>query len=136
MLRCCIFWDILACKNAFLWHCFTHFSKTTAPQEVIFEGKLSTIIFKRCKFSVNLRTLCFVLQKYPNPLSKDVNSKVFFVKKIIWKIKSLTQKGTSLFVQKLSRWIHRRKIYLNKMEKGKQKPVNNATMCLLQRQHP
>ena len=46
---------------------FTHFPKTTAPQHVIFSGKLSTIIiFKLCTFSVNLWTLCFfVLQKLP-----------------------------------------------------------------------
>ena len=45
--------------NVFSRHCFTHFSKTTAPQEVhvIFEGKLSTIIiFKPCKFNVKLWT--------------------------------------------------------------------------------
>ena len=38
-------------RKLFSWHCFTHFSKTTAPQQVIFSGKLSTIIiFKLCKF--------------------------------------------------------------------------------------
>ena len=43
---------------------FTQFSKTTAPQKVKFKRKLSTIkIFKLCKFSVNLWTLCFVLGK-------------------------------------------------------------------------
>ena len=37
-----------------------------APEQVIFSGTLSTIIiFKRCKFNVNLWTLCFVLQKVP-----------------------------------------------------------------------
>ena len=37
-----------------------HFSKTTSPQQVIFKGKLSTIIiFKH----VNRWTLCFVLKK-------------------------------------------------------------------------
>ena len=42
----------------------THFSKTTALQQVIFTGMLSTIIiFKLCKFNVNLLTLCYVLQK-------------------------------------------------------------------------
>ena len=45
---------------------FSHFSKTTAPQHLIFEGTLSTIIiFKRCKSSVILWTLCIVLQKVP-----------------------------------------------------------------------
>ena len=57
-------------KNVFSWHCFTQiFSKTTAPQQLIFQGTLSTIIiFKRCKFSVNLWTLCYVLQKVPKAL--------------------------------------------------------------------
>ena len=52
-------------RKLFSWHRFTHFPKTTAPQQVIFSGKLSTfIIFKLCKLSVNLLTLCFfVLQK-------------------------------------------------------------------------
>ena len=54
---------ILACKNVFSWHCFTHFSKTT--------GKLSTIIiFKRYKFNVNLWTLGFVLQKVPKSFTR------------------------------------------------------------------
>ena len=40
--------------------------KSTAPQQVIFKGKLSTnIIFKLCEFNRNLWTLCY--QKYPNP---------------------------------------------------------------------
>ena len=48
----------------FLRHCFTHFPKTTAPQHVKFSGNLSTIIiFKLCKFSVNLWTLCFLSYK-------------------------------------------------------------------------
>ena len=49
---------------------FTHFSKTTAPQQVIFSGQLSTIIiFKLCKFSVNLWTLFFFsYKKYLNTL--------------------------------------------------------------------
>ena len=35
-------------------------------QQVIFEGKLSNIIlFKLCKFNVNLWTVCFVWQKVP-----------------------------------------------------------------------
>ena len=51
-------------SNVFSWHCFTHFSKTTSPRQVIFQGKLSTItIFKLWQINVNLRTLCFVLQK-------------------------------------------------------------------------
>ena len=48
----------------------THFSKTTASQQIIFfNRKLSTIvILKACKFKVNLWTLCFVpYKKYPNP---------------------------------------------------------------------
>ena len=45
---------------------FYSFLKNTAPHQLIFLGKLSTIIiFKRCKFSVNLWKLCFVLQKVP-----------------------------------------------------------------------
>ena len=58
-------------RKLFSWHCFTHFSKTTAPQHVIFSGKLSTIIiFKLCKFSVNLWTLCFLSYKsYIDPLN-------------------------------------------------------------------
>ena len=48
---------------------FINSSKTTAPQQVIFSGKLSTIIiFKLCKFNVNMWTLCFfVLQKVHRP---------------------------------------------------------------------
>ena len=35
----------------------------------MFKGKLSTIIiFKLCKFNVNLWTLCFVLHKVPKPM--------------------------------------------------------------------
>ena len=51
------------------WHCFTHYPKTTAPQHVIFSGKLSTIIiFKLCKFSVHLWTLYFLsYKKYIHP---------------------------------------------------------------------
>ena len=55
-------------QKLFSWHCFTNFSKTTAPQKVIFYGKLSTIIiFKLCKFNVNPWTLFFFffLQKVP-----------------------------------------------------------------------
>ena len=57
-------------RKLFSWHCFTHFPKTTAPQHVILSGKLSTIIiFKLCKFSVNLWTLCFLSYKsYNDPL--------------------------------------------------------------------
>ena len=55
-------------RKLFSWHCFDHFPKTTAPQHVIFSGKLSTIIiFKLCKFSVNLWTLCFL--SYIDPLN-------------------------------------------------------------------
>ena len=46
------------------WPCFTHFLKTTAPQQVIVSGKLSNIIIfiKLCtsKFNVNL---CFLSYK-------------------------------------------------------------------------
>ena len=62
---------ILACKNVFSWHCFTHFPKTTAAQQLIFQGTLSTIIiFKQCKFNVNLWKLCFELQKVPKSFKK------------------------------------------------------------------
>ena len=56
-------------KLIFLTFC-TNFSKTTAPRQVIFFEKLSTIIiFKRCKFNVNLWTLCFLsYKKYIDPL--------------------------------------------------------------------
>ena len=41
----------------------TYFSKTTTPQYVQLQGKLSTIIiFKLCTFNVNL-ALCIVLGK-------------------------------------------------------------------------
>ena len=53
-------------RKLFSCYCFTHFPKTTAPQLVVFSGKLSTIIiFKLCKFSVNLWTLCFLSYKTP-----------------------------------------------------------------------
>ena len=54
--------------------CFTHFSKTTAHQQVIFKGKLSAIIIcKLCEFNVNMWTLCFVsYKKYPDPLNYKV----------------------------------------------------------------
>ena len=49
---------------------FTKFSKTAAPQQVIFQEKLSaTIIFKLFKFNVNLWTLC---KKYLDPLNINV----------------------------------------------------------------
>ena len=52
----------------FSWHCFTHFPKTTAPQHIIFSGKLSTIIiFKLWKFSINLFFLSY--KKYIHPLT-------------------------------------------------------------------
>ena len=55
---------VLACKNVFSLYCFTHF--ITAPPQLIFLGALSTIIiFKLCRFNVNLWTLCFVLQNEP-----------------------------------------------------------------------
>ena len=58
-------------RKLFSWHCFSHLPKITAPQHVIFSGKLSTIIiFKLCKFSVNLWTLCFMSYKsYIDPLN-------------------------------------------------------------------
>ena len=53
-------------RKLFSWHCFTHFSKTTAPQQVIFS---TIIIFKLCKFNVNLWTLCLLsYKKYIDPL--------------------------------------------------------------------
>ena len=63
-------------RKWFSWHCFTYFSKTTEPQQVIFSGKLSTIIIlKLCKFNVNLWTLCFfVPQKVHRPF-KGVEKK-------------------------------------------------------------
>ena len=49
-------------------------SKTTAPQHVIFSGKLSTIIiFKLCKFSVNPWTLCFLSYKKVHKPFKDTS---------------------------------------------------------------
>ena len=89
MLRCCNFWEMsktvswkygFTCiifiswsvrRKLFSWHCITHFSKTTAPQQVRFSGKLSTIIvFKLCKLNVNLLTLCFcVKQKVHTPFN-------------------------------------------------------------------
>ena len=52
-------------KRKIISHYFTHFSKTAAPEQLIFEGQLSTIIiFKRRKFNLNLWK-CFVLQKVP-----------------------------------------------------------------------
>ena len=45
----------LHAKNETKIICFTHFSKTKAPQQAKFQGKLSTIIiFNLCKFNVNL----------------------------------------------------------------------------------
>ena len=60
----------LMSPKLFSCHCFTHSPKTRAPQHVMFSGKLSTIIiFKLCKFSVNLWTLCFLsYKKYIHPL--------------------------------------------------------------------
>ena len=52
-------WD----KRQFITFC-THFSKTTAPQKLIISWKLSSIIiFKLCKFNVNLWTLCLLSYK-------------------------------------------------------------------------
>ena len=52
---------------------YYYFSKTTAPQQLIFEGTLSTIIiFKRCKFNVNLWTLCLCLQKVPKSFKTNL----------------------------------------------------------------
>ena len=57
-------------QKLFSLHCFTYFPKATAPQHVVFPGKLSTIIiFKLSNFSVNLWTLCFLSYKnYKDPL--------------------------------------------------------------------
>ena len=50
----------------------THYLKTTSPQQLLFSWKLSAIIiFKLCKFSVNLWTLCFLSYKsYKDPLRR------------------------------------------------------------------
>ena len=73
-------------RKLFSWHCFTHFSKTTAPQQVLFPGKLSTIIiFKLCKFSVNLWTLCFLsYKKYIYPLSVQGDQEKNNPKNLYW----------------------------------------------------
>ena len=62
-----IYENYFSMYNVLSWHCFTHFSKTTAPQCY---GKLSIILcFKWCKLNGNLSTLCFVsYKKYPDPL--------------------------------------------------------------------
>ena len=80
LLRWCSFWEMsktMSCENTFLhakyifvswslrrklfsWHCFTQFSNSTAPEQVIFSGKLSTKL-QLYKFSVNLWKLCFLL---------------------------------------------------------------------------
>jgi hypothetical protein len=49
---------ILAFKNVYHDNVFLIFSNTAAPQQVIFQWKLSTvIIFKRGQFNVNMWTL-------------------------------------------------------------------------------
>ena len=60
------------------WHYFYHFINTTAPQQVIFSGKLSTvIILKRCKYNVKLLTLWFMFYTtYPDPLK--ISGKQYF----------------------------------------------------------
>ena len=52
-----------------MWHhCLTNFSKTTSPHQVIFEGKVSTIIiFKLFKFNVNLQGCVLCYKKYLDP---------------------------------------------------------------------
>ena len=51
-------------------------SKTTAPRQAIFKGKLSTIIsFKLCKFYVNLWTLCFAPTK-SSPRKENTSHKI------------------------------------------------------------
>ena len=53
----------------FLWNCFTHFSKTAAPQQVIF---YTIIVLKQCNFNVNLWAFVFcVMQKLPKPLKRS-----------------------------------------------------------------
>ena len=63
--------------NIIFMHCFTNSSKTTAPQQVIFSGKLSTIIiFSLSKFSVNQGTFCFLsYKKYLDPSSHKHKNK-------------------------------------------------------------
>ena len=79
----------------FLWHCFTHFSKTTAPQQVILSGKLSTIIiFRLCEFNVNLWTSWFLsYKKYPDPLMLYITKTVTWYRYASyknWKITNLS----------------------------------------------
>ena len=74
-------------QKLFSLHCFTHFPKTTAPQHVAFSGKLSTIIiFKLCKFSVNLWTLCFLSYKsYMDTLKNKTQGKLtVYVSNDLW----------------------------------------------------
>ena len=53
--------------------CFTHFSKKYSTSAItIFREASTIIIFKLCKFSVNLWTLCFVSYKmYQNPFESE-----------------------------------------------------------------
>ena len=55
---------------------FYSFLQTTSPRQVIFSGKLFTIIiFQLSKFSVNLYTLCFLFyKKYKDPLTVSIFS--------------------------------------------------------------
>ena len=71
---------------------FYSFLKIYTPQQVIRSGKLSIIIiFKLCKFNVNLLTLCFLsFQKYIDPYKKSV--KTIFVVTIHTNIPNLPLK--------------------------------------------
>ena len=61
----------------FLLHDIVLLPKTTVPQQLIFSGKLSTIIiFKLCNFNANLWILCFVLKLPVFPLFFSV---IFFL---------------------------------------------------------
>ena len=73
--------------------------KTTAPQHVILSGKLSTIIiFKLCKLSVNLWTLCFLsYKKYIHPLRTPVFSLGIILQRIFSLEKQLFRFYTYLY---------------------------------------
>ena len=84
----------------FSWHCCTHFPKTTAPQPVIFSGTLSTIIiFKLCKFSVNLLTLCFLsYKKYIHPL-RQTRCHQMRENSFVWALRTLhSELPSSLYI--------------------------------------
>ena len=95
-------------RKLFSWHCFTHFPNTTAPQNVIFSGKLSTIIiFKLCKFSVNLWTLYFfVLQKLHRPFTRAITQPplLILVQKLVVLYQVLITLHTCCENQSLDRW--------------------------------